>query len=493
MNTLKSLELWFVTGSQHLYGEEALKKVAENSKTVASHLNAAPSMPVTIRFKSVVTSADEILSLCRDANSTSVCAGLIFWMHTFSPAQMWTAGLMALQKPFLHLHTQYNAELPWNTIDMDFMNLNQAAHGDREFGFMVSRLRKERTVVVGHWKEESTVASIAQWSRVAAGKQKMQGLKVARFGDNMRNVAVTEGDKVAALEKFGIFVQGFGMGDLLAYINNVDEATVKKTLSMYKESYAFPNDYDTRVVENEARVEAGIKAFLDDGNFGAFTDTFENLHGLSSLPGLAIQNLMAQGYGFGAEGDWKTSAMLHVAKYMSQGLNGGTSFMEDYTYHFSPSGDLVLGAHMLEVCPSIAAQKPSVAVHPLGIGGKNPPVRLVFTAKEGPAVNVSLIDLGNRFRLIVNRVETITPPSKLPNLPVAQAVWKPMPDLKTAAHAWILCGGAHHTVFSQNLDSDTFTTLGEMLDIEIVTIDESTSISDLKNQLRWNELYFGRK
>ena len=418
-------------------------------------------------------------------------------MHTsaFSPAKNWIAGLSALQKPLLHFHTQYNRDIPWAEIDMDFMNLNQAAHGDREFGFMMSRLRLRRKVVVGHWRDESVIGQIGAWARAAAAWAETQSLKVARFGDNMRNVAVTEGDKVAAQAQFGYQVNGYGVGDLAAVVNQVSDADIDALVTEYEATYRMGADLRAggerhQSVREAARIEAGLSQFLRDGDFAAFTTTFEDLHGLAQLPGLAVQRLMAAGYGFGAEGDWKTAALLRSLKVMAEGLEGGTSFMEDYTYHFQPDNMSVLGAHMLEVCPSIAAVQPSLEVHPLGIGGKDDPARLVFDTAAGAALNASLVDLGDRFRMIVNTVDVIEPEAPLPKLPVARALWRPRPNLNIGASAWIYAGGAHHTVFSQALGVEHLYDFSEMAGVEYLQIDENTELRGFKNELRWNDVAY---
>jgi L-arabinose isomerase len=413
-------------------------------------------------------------------------------MHTFSPAKMWIAGLSALQKPFAQLHTQFNAEIPWATIDMDFMNLNQTAHGGREFGFIGSRMKLARKVVVGHWQDDEVLARLDVWLRAAAAWHDAQGAKFARFGDNMREVAVTEGNKVSAQMQFGYSVNGFGVGDLVAYVNDVTETAVSDLIAIYEQSYTLAptlqsNGSQRQALRDAARIELGMRAFLEAGGFKGYTDTFEDLHGIKQLPGVASQRLMADGYGFGAEGDWKTAALLRAMKVMSAGLEGGTSFMEDYTYHFSPSGDKVLGAHMLEICPSIANGKPSLEIHPLGIGGKDDPVRLVFDSQIGPAINASIIDLGNRFRLIVNAVEVVPTDEPLPKLPVARALWTPQPNLKVAAAAWILAGGAHHTGFSLSLTAEHMEDFAEMAGVEYLLIDEHTTIPQFKKELHWNQ------
>ena len=484
MKNLEGLEIWFVTGSQHLYGPEALARVGENSQKVAKSLSAEATIPFKVVFKPVLTTAEEVRALCREANNAEKCIGLVLWMHTFSPAKMWISGLSSLVKPILHFHTQFNRELPWSSIDMDFMNLNQAAHGDREFGFITARLKLARKVVVGFWQDPETIAEIAAWTRAAAGWHESQSLKVARFGDNMREVAVTEGNKVSAEVQLGYSVNGYGVGDLVVRMNEVTDAEVDRLVAEYRESYSIAKEHDrVDALREAARIELGLRAFLEDGNFGAFTDTFQDLHGIGQLPGIATQRLMADGYGFGGEGDWKTAALVRTMKVMAHALPGGTSFMEDYTYDFSGTPK-VLGSHMLEVCPSIAAGKPSLEVHPLGIGGKADPVRLVFTAPSGPAVVASMIDIGDRFRLIVNEVDVVQPDEPLPKLPVARAVWLPKPSLKVAAAAWIYAGGAHHTGFSQALTTEHMEDFAEIAGIELIVIDGETRLRELRRQLR---------
>ena len=493
MKDLKNLELWFVTGSQHLYGPKTLDQVAANSAEIAKYLCDAPGIPVKVVFKPVMTTADAIHSLCLEANASNRCTGLITWMHTFSPAKMWIGGLRTLQKPFVHLHTQFNRDLPWSTIDMDFMNLNQSAHGDREFGFGVSRMRMSRKVIVGFWQDPGVVEELERWSRAACAWHDSQRMKVARFGDNMRNVAVTEGDKVEAQMRMGYTVSGFGMGDLVARVESVTDAETNRLVAEYEEQYALAapllRDGERRPsLFQAARIEIGLRSFLQDGGFHALTDTFEDLHGMHQLPGIAVQRLMNEGYGFGAEGDWKTAGLVRSMKVMSTGLKGGTSFMEDYTYDLGTPGK-VLGAHMLEVCPSIAAGKPRAEIHPLSIGGKADPVRLVFTASSGPALNASVVDMGERFRLIVNTVDVVDP-EPLPHLPVASAVWIPQPNLKVAAGAWILAGGAHHTGFSQSLNPEHMEDFAEMAGMEFLLIDAHTSLREFKKELRWNDMYY---
>jgi L-arabinose isomerase len=495
MKNLAPLEIWFVTGSQHLYGEETLKQVAANSTAIARALDSSKLIPAPIVFKPVLKSTEEIRQLCLDANSAPQCAGLILWMHTFSPSKMWIGGLSLLKKPFLHLHTQFNRDLPWDKIDMDFMNLNQAAHGDREAGFIHTRLRLNRKVVVGHWSDTEVQGRIAAWIRAVRAWQDWQGGKFVRFGDNMRYVAVTDGDKVAAEARFGFSVNTHGVGDLVKVIDEVSDAAITKLCAEYEQKYRVAAPLRKGGARHEAlrysaRQEIGMRAFLEAGNFKGFTDTFEDLHGLIQLPGLATQRLMADGYGFGGEGDWKTCALVRAMKVIASDLKGGTSFMEDYTYDLNPKGHLVLGSHMLEICESIAADKPAIEIHPLGIGGKADPVRSVFTAPAGEALNASLIDLGNRFRLLVNEVDVVKPPKALPKLPVARAVWKCRPDFKTACAAWIYAGGAHHTGFSYAVKTEHLEDLAEIANLELVVIDKSTEIRSFKQELRNNELYY---
>ncbi len=495
MIDLKEYEVWFVTGSQHLYGDAALKIVAEHSQQISTALSNAKQIPVKVIFKPVVTTPEAIYQLCVEANNAANCIGLITWMHTFSPARMWIAGLRSLKKPFVHLHTQFNRDLPWSSIDMDFMNLNQSAHGDREFGFIGSRMRLNRKVIVGFWQDEEVLQSLGTWARAACAWHDMQDAKIARFGDNMREVAVTEGDKVEAQIQFGYAVNGYGVGELVQYVNEVSDAAIDKLIAEYEEQYVLVDSLrrdgnQRQALREAARIEIGMRAFLENGHFKAFTTTFEDLHGLSQLPGLAVQRLMADGYGFGAEGDWKTAALVRAMKVMSSGMEGGTSFMEDYTYDFNPSKPKVLGAHMLEVCESIAEKKPSLEIHPLSIGGKADPPRLVFNVHQGPAVNASLIDLGDRFRMIVNEVDVVAPDASLPKLPVARAVWIPRPDLKQAATAWILAGGAHHTGFSQAVTKQHLEDFAEMAGVEFLLIGNETKLLGFKNELRWNDLYY---
>jgi len=496
MKLLASPEIWFVCGSQHLYGPGPLKQVAANAQKVAAALAASKQLPLKTVFKALLTTPDEITNVMLEANNDANCAGLVLWMHTFSPSKMWIRGLTVLKKPFLHLHTQFNRDLPWSTIDMDFMNLNQAAHGDREAGFIHTRMRLGRKVVVGHWSDPEVLARIGAWQRAVRAWHDWQGARFVRFGDNMRNVAVTEGDKVAAEMKLGFAVNTHGVGDLVAKVSTagIDTKAVDRLCAEYEDLYTVAKELRRGGRRHEelrysARLELGIGAFLEEGGYKGFTDTFEDLHGLRQLPGMATQRLMAAGYGFGGEGDWKTAALVRAMKVMNAGLPGGTSFMEDYTYHLSPKGHQVLGAHMLEICPSIAAGKPAVEIHPLGIGGKEDPVRFVFDAPAGDALNASLVDLGNRFRLIVNEVKAVKPP-KLPKLPVARAVWECKPDFKTACAAWIYAGGAHHTGYSYSVTTEMLEDFATIAGIETVVINAGTTLPQLKQDLRNNEIYY---
>jgi L-arabinose isomerase len=494
MNSLPSPVIWFVCGSQHLYGPGPLKQVAANAQAVADGLAKSSQLPLKVVFKALLTTPDEITNLMIEANSDASCGGLILWMHTFSPSKMWIRGLSTLKKPFLHLHTQFNRDLPWSTIDMDFMNLNQAAHGDREAGFIHTRMRLGRKVVVGHWSDPEVHARIGAWMRAVRGWFDWQGAKFVRFGDNMRQVAVTEGDKVAAEMKLGFAVNTHGVGDLVAVVDAVSDKDIAALCADYEKTYAVVAALKKGGARHDelrysARLELGMAKFLEDGGYKGFTDTFEDLHGLKQLPGMATQRLMGAGYGFGGEGDWKTSALVRAMKVMGHGLDGGTSFMEDYTYHLSPKGHQVLGAHMLEICPSIAAGKPKVEIHPLGIGGKEDPVRLVFDAPTGEALNASLVDLGNRFRLIVNEVKAVKVPG-MPKLPVARAVWECQPDFKTACAAWILAGGAHHTGYSYTVTSEMLEDFATIAGLELVTIDADTRLGEFKQTLRNNEVYY---
>jgi len=486
-------EVWFLTGSQHLYGEATLRRVAEDGRAVAAHLDGCGRLPVRVVWRPTLTGSDEILAACREANASDACVGVVAWMHTFSPARMWIAGLTRLEKPLAHLHTQFNRELPWATIDMDFMNLNQSAHGDREFGFIAARLRRERKIVVGHWQDEDVLAALDGWARSALALAESRALRIARFGGmNMRDVAVTGGDRVEAQIRLGWSVNGYGVGDLVGRIADVGEAEIDRTIEEYQSLYdlapAVRRAGDRHaLLRDAARQEIAIRAFLREGRFGAFTTTFEDLHGLKQLPGLACQRLMAEGYGFGAEGDWKTAGLVRLMKTLSAGRTGGVSFMEDYTYDLTRGRELVLGAHMLEVCPSIAAGRPSLEVHPLGIGGKADPCRLVFEAAPGPASAATLVDMGGRMRLIVAELDVVKAPAPMPRLPVARAVWVPRPDFRRGCEAWILAGGAHHTSFGRAVAAGELEDLAAMAGLECVRIGAGTDLRALRNELRWND------
>ncbi|GAA5064092.1 L-arabinose isomerase [Thermocatellispora tengchongensis] len=488
------MKVWFLTGSQGLYGEATLAQVAEQSREIAAALDAA--LPgVEVVWRPVLTDAAAIRTACLEANADPACLGLIAWMHTFSPAKMWIAGLDALRKPLLHLHTQANRDLPWSSIDMDFMNLNQAAHGDREFGYIQSRLGVPRKTVAGHVSDPAVAARIGAWARAAAGRAELATLKLARFGDNMRDVAVTEGDKVEAQLRFGVSVNTYGVNDLVEVVDAVADADVTALVKEYEDLYRVAPELRADGERHDslryaARIELGLRAFLEAGGFRAFTTNFEDLGGLRQLPGLAVQRLMADGYGFGGEGDWKTSVLLRTLKVMSAGLSGGTSFMEDYTYHLAPGEELILGAHMLEVCPSIAADTPSCEIHPLGIGNREDPVRLVFDAAPGPAVVAGLADMGDRFRLVANEIDVVPPLEPLPKLPVARAVWRPRPDLRTSAESWLMAGAPHHTVLSAAVGTEELSDLATMLEVELLVIDSATTPRGFANELRWNQAYY---
>ncbi|EDY60535.1 MULTISPECIES: L-arabinose isomerase [Streptomyces] len=487
-------EIWFLTGSQGLYGDDTLQQVAQQSRQIAERLDAAPQIPLRIVWKPVLTDAESIRRLCLEATASDTCVGVLVWMHTFSPAKMWIAGLSALDRPVLHLHTQYNLSLPWSSIDMDFMNLNQAAHGDREFAHIESRVGVNRKIVAGHSTDPRVVRRVAAWTRAAAGRHASRTLRLARFGDNMRDVAVTEGDKVEAQLRFGFSVNTYGVNDLVAVVDAVEDKAAAELAEEYVESYDVvpalrPGGIRHDSLLYAARQEIGLRTFLTEGGFTAFTTNFEDLGGLRQLPGLAVQRLMADGYGFGGEGDWKTAALLRTMKVMGAGQAGGTSFMEDYTYHLGPGTPRILGAHMLEVCPSIAADRPSCEIHPLSIGGREDPVRLVFNAAEGPAVVVGLCDLGDRFRLTANAVDVIAPSQPLPQLPVARAVWTPRPSLAESAESWLLAGAPHHTVLSSAVDAETLGDFAAMTGVELLTIDEHTTTDQFAKEIRWNAAY----
>ena len=495
MKAYSDKQVWFVTGSQHLYGSQVLQNVAHNSQEIVTGLNQAQAISTPIVNKGTVKTPDEISSVCREANNDPKCVGLILWMHTFSPAKMWITGLGLLNKPFLHLHTQFNAALPWDEIDMNFMNTNQSAHGCREFGYIGTRMGIDRKVVVGHWDNPSVHRQVDDWCRAAMGIQEGKNLKVARFGDNMRQVAVTEGNKVSAQIQFGYEVNAYGLGELSESVNQVSNSEVKALLDEYGSRYVLDarllqDSRSLAVLEQEARLELGMEKFLISVGAKAFANTFENLTGLTNLPGLATQRLMEKGYGFGGEGDWKTAAMTRIMKVMGQGKRGGTSFMEDYTYNFGEQSQ-VLGAHMLEVCPSISAAKPRIEIRRHTIGCNCDVARMIFSGNEGLGLNVSVIDLGTHYRMIVNSVDTVLPPQALPHLPVAHALWTPQPNLETAAAAWIHAGGAHHTVYSQSVTVDMLTDYADISGIEMVVIDDDTKLRQFKSELRNNHAYYG--
>jgi L-arabinose isomerase len=492
MSSAAKPQVWFLTGSQHLYGPETLDQVASQSQQIQRMLTDSGALSVEIVWQPVLTESAAIRDVLLEANSDPSCVGVIAWMHTFSPAKMWITGLDILRKPLLHLHTQLNEALPWQSIDMDFMNLNQAAHGDREFGYIQSRLGVARKTVAGHASDPVVAHRIDEWARAATGLAHLRTLRLARFGDNMRDVAVTEGDKVEAELRFGVSVNTYGVNDLVTYVDSVADGEIDLLVADYADAYRLAPALARGGERHEslryaARIEAGLRRFLTEGGFGAFTTNFQDLGGLRQLPGLAVQRLMADGYGFGGEGDWKTSALLAAVKAMGA---GGTSFMEDYTYHFGPGTPKILGAHMLEVCPSIAGDKPSCEIHPLGIGDREDPVRLVFDAAPGPAVVVGLADVGDRFRLVANEIEVVPPDEPLPKLPVARAVWQPEPSLQTSAECWLTAGGPHHTVLSRTVGSTVLRDFARMAETELVLIDSDTTTDAFADRLRWNQAYY---
>jgi L-arabinose isomerase len=491
----KDAEIWFLTGSQNLYGEETLKQVAVQSKEVADLLAANPLIPIKIVWKPVLLTAEAIRKACLDASSADNCLGVITWMHTFSPAKMWIAGLTALQKPLLHFHTQANSALPWESLDMDFMNLNQAAHGDREYGHIVTRINVPRKVVVGHASDAHAVGRIADWIHATIGWYTAQNLKMARFGDNMRYVAVTDGDKTSAQMRFGMSIESFGVNALIAAVEAATTTEIDALIAEYESEFDIAPELRKGAERHEslryaASIEVGLNNFLTAGGFSAFTTNFEDLGTLRQLPGLAVQRLMSKGYGFGGEGDWKTSALLRIIKSMAVGRQGGTSFMEDYTYHFGPGDPKILGAHMLEVCPTITSKKAKVEIHPLGIGGKEDPVRLVFTASPAAGRVVALMDMGDRFRMVSNEIEIVEPDAPLPNLPVACAVWKPQPSLATSAESWIYAGGSHHSVLTTAVSPETLSDFAKISGVELLVIDKETTVSNFQREIRWNNASF---
>ncbi|MFP7695748.1 L-arabinose isomerase [Trueperella sp. LYQ143] len=494
-NPFESREIWFLTGSQDLYGEDVLKQVAEQSQTVMGVLEDSPAIPVKLVWKPVLKERSQILDAILQANATEACVGVITWMHTFSPAKMWIHGLDALQKPMLLLNTQLEEHLPWDTIDMDYMNLNQSAHGDREFGFMAARLGVPRTVVVGHVSHEDVQEKVGSWARAAVGRAELRSMKLCRFGDNMRNVGVTDGDKVEAELQFGPAVNTWGVNDLVEVVDNVEQSAIDALLAEYEAEYELAPELRAggerrESLEYAARLEAGLRQMLEAGGFTGFTTNFEDLGGLRQLPGLAVQRLMAEGYGFGAEGDWKTAVLVRLAKVIGYGREGGASLMEDYCYELGKGQEKILGAHMLEICPSLTKATPKVEIHPLGIGGREDPVRMVFDADCGPAMVISMVDMGSRFRMTLNEVTVVGPDKPMPKLPVASAVWEPAPSIQTATACWIYAGGAHHTCMTTNTTREEWEMFAEMTQNELVAIDESTTEASFKSQIRWNDLYY---
>lgn len=500
MKDLNTYEFWFLTGSQDLYGKETLKQVAEDSKKIVEALNdksMAGVLPYKVVWKPTLIDAESIWRTIQAANTNENCAGIICWMHTFSPAKMWIRGLNALDKPFLQFNTQFNEKIPYATMDMDFMNLNQSAHGDREFGYITARMNVKRTVVAGHWSHEKTRARIGVWMRAAVAACESRTMVIARFGDNMRDVAVTCGDKVDAMIQLGWSVPYYGIGDLVAYMKKIKKDAVDALMAEYEEKYTIvwgeDKEFTRNQIREQAKIELALRKFLKDTGASAFTTNFQDLWGMKQLPGLACQRLMEDGYGFAGEGDWKTAGMVRLFKIMDAGLGGnglGSSFMEDYTYNLEEGNMMNLGAHMLEVCPTVAAAKPTIEVHPLGIGGKEDPARLVFTGKEGKSLVAAIVDMGNRLRIVVNELETVTPPAKFEKLPVARVLWKPLPDFITSSEAWILAGGGHHTAYSNILSLDYLRDFAEITGIELVYIGEGTTIPSFRNELRWNDAYW---
>ena len=492
MNSLKKYSFWLIVGSQDLYGPKTLLKVNDHAQIMVDAFNADPGIPCTVVYKPVVRNSNEIFETLQAANMDPNCAGVITWMHTFSPSKMWIRGLKALQKPILHINTQFNREIPWESIDMNFMNLNQSAHGDREHGFILARMRLPQKAIAGYWEDGKFRARMAGWMRAAVGAFESRRLRVLRISDNMREVAVTEGDKVEAHIKFGWSVDHYGVQDIIQLVDQVTENEIDAQMTEYQTNYVMATD-DLAAVRYQAQIEVALRKFLEAEQFGAFHTNFQDLQGLKQLPGLASQDLMLKGYGFGAEGDWKTAAMLRVIKLMAADLSGGTSFIEDYTYHMVPGDGLNMGAHMLEICPTIASDKPQIKVMPLGIGDRQPPARATFKSATGPAILATLIDMGDRFRLIVNDVECRAQEHEMPNLPVAAVLWKPLPNLETSAEAWMYAGGAHHSVLSYTIDAETLRDWAEIMDIEFIHIGAHTTIPELRKELTWNDLIWKLK
>jgi L-arabinose isomerase len=493
--TLDGLRVFFLTGSLHYYGEETRRQVAEQSARIVAGLGAAPEIPVEIVHKPTLLDPDGIRRACIEASADDSCIGVIGWMHTFSPAKMWIAGLQALQKPFLHLHTQYGADLPYADIDMDFMNLNQSAHGDREFAYIMSRLQMPRKIVAGHWQDPTVQGRIGAWMRAAVGAHEARNLRVVRFGDNMREVADTDGDKVEVQARLGASCNTYPINELVKVVDQMADADVDRLCAEYDELYDVvpdlrPDGTRRESLRDAARIELGLRAFLEAGGHMAFVDTFEDLGGLKQLPGIGAQRLMADGYGFGAEGDWKSSLLVRIVKAMSEGLDGGVSFMEDYTYDFGTASPAILGAHMLEICPTIAAGRPACEIHPLFVGEREDPVRLVFTGAAGPGVVVGMVDMGTRLRLVANEIDAIDPPADLPKLPVARALWVPKPDFTTSAESWLLAGGPHHTAYSQAIGLEVIRDFAEMVGVELIAIGTRTDAEQLRKEVQWSNAYW---
>lgn len=484
---IKDYEFWFVVGTQFLYGEDIFETINAHASEMCAEWSK--KMPCNIKAVPCVKTSSEILDVMRKANSDEKCAGVITWMHTFSPSKAWIAGFNELKKPFLHVNTQYNRDIPWSEIDMDFMNLNQSAHGDREHGYITARMRLKRKVIAGYWKDETFQKKMETWIRAAVGAAESRKVHVLRISDNMRNVAVTDGDKIEAQIKLGWQVDHYGVCDVIREVEAVTEAEIDEQMAEYEKNYVMDTD-NIQAVRYQAKEEVGIKKFLEKYNFNAFHTNFEDLQALKQLPGLAAQDLMRQGYGFGAEGDWKVAAMLRVMKCMSEGLDGGTVFMEDYTYHFEPGNEMLLGSHMLEVCPTCAAETPKIQVHPLGIGDREDPARLVFKAQTGKGIVVTLVDMGDRLRMICNDVECKEQVNDMPKLPVAGVLWKPLPCLQTSAEAWIYAGGAHHSVLSYSLTAENMRDFAEIMGIEFVHINESTEINEFRKELFYNDVAY---
>lgn len=484
---MKKYKFYFLIGSQHLYGDDTLKEVDDHAKIITDGLNSDPVIPCTVEVLPCVTTSKAIEDAVVKANNDPACAGIITWMHTFSPSKMWISGISKMMKPYLHLNTQFNRDIPWKTIDMDFMNLNQSAHGDREHGYIGTRMGAKRKVIAGHWENEDFRKEIASWMRAAVGVFESRKTRVLRISDNMRNVAVTDGDKVEAQMRLGWEIEHYGVGDIISEVDKVSEPEVDSLMKEYEENYIIATD-NIEAIRYQARVEIAIKKFMDARGFTAFHTNFEDLQGLRQLPGLAAQDLMSKGYGFGAEGDWKVAAMTRILKAMTSDMTGGTAFMEDYTYHFEPGNEMIMGAHMLEVCPTIAANKPEIKVFPLGIGDREDPARLVFKSKPGSAIVVSLVDMGDGLRMIVNDVECVEQVNDTPNLPVSAVLWKPMPNLKTSAEAWIYAGAAHHSVLSYDVTAEMMRDFANILGIEFVYINKNTEINSFVKELEIGNL-----